>query len=110
MTTPQGPQGPQASTTTSRPDDVDVDERQPLLGASESDSPNTTPNDPEAVLDVEDKKRDWKRTATQIVLVLLGAAILGIFVKSFLDADDVEVWFLDQMLPKKLSKTHFGIV
>jgi hypothetical protein len=84
MTSPQGIHTPP---TTSGPDNFD--ERQPLLDAS--DSAHVTPNDPEAVLDVSDKKPDWKRTAIQVVLVLLGVAILGIFVKSFLDADDVEV-------------------
>jgi len=71
------------------------DERQPLLAAS--NSPHNTISDlpdeelPGAGLDVRDKKRNWKKIAIQCTLVLVGAAILGVFIKGFLDADDIEV-------------------
>lgn len=84
MTTPQTPQIP---TTVGEEDNLD--ERQPLLAVS--DRLPTTSNETNGTdLDVSDKKRDWKRIAIQVVLTLLGAAILGIFIKGFLDANDVE--------------------
>lgn len=69
-----------------------VDERQPLLDTSPSYSqlePPTPERDIDSPLPV--KKRDWRVTAIYIFLGILGAVLLGVFIKGFLDADDVEV-------------------
>lgn len=78
-------QRPQTPTTPAEVDHLEYDERQPLLGASDSPSDSdTTP------VDVNDKQRNWNSTVVRGVFVFLGAAILGLIVKCFLDAN-VEV-------------------
>jgi hypothetical protein len=78
--------------TSPRVDYPEYDERQPLLGASDTHS-DTTPADG-TPLDGTDKQRNWKRTAVKGVFVFLGATIsVGLIVKGFLDAN-VEVCVL----------------
>jgi hypothetical protein len=96
MTTTQKPQTP---TTIEGVDNFD--ERQPLLGAS--DGPHTISNDTD--LDVRDKKRSWMSIG---VLALLGAAILGLLVKLFLDGVDVDVCI--PSISQNLSEEHICIV
>jgi hypothetical protein len=76
------------------------DERQPLLGASEEyQHPTSSEADSDNDLDTRVRKHDWKKTAFRSVLFLLGAALLGFFVKSFIDAGDVEVCILHSITP-----------
>lgn len=85
MTTIERPTTP---TTSPGVDYIEYDERQPLLGASDdTTSANGTP------LDVDDKQRDWTRTAVKVVFAFFGAAILGFIVKALLDAN-IEVCVL----------------
>lgn len=86
-------------------------EAQPLLSSSE---PRTYSNEPAHVegssraaggsdegssdtLVVDDtgaqKTRSWPTIAFQSVIVLLSLGVVGLFIKGFIDADDVEVWF-----------------
>lgn len=83
MTTPQIP------TPNAEAEALDS-ERQPLLGAS--GNLYTAPNGTD--LSVGDNKRNWKTTAFQGCLILLGLAVLGVFIKGFIDAGDVEVCIL----------------
>lgn len=44
--------------------------------------------------DVETSKtRSWPTIAFQSVIVLSSLIVVGLFIKGFIDADDVEVWF-----------------
>jgi hypothetical protein len=79
------------------------DERQPLLGASEGYQ-HPTSNEADNDLDTSVKKRNWKKIAFRGVLFLLGAAILGIFVKSFIDAGDVDVCILHEYAALSISE------
>ncbi|KAI0919508.1 hypothetical protein AcV5_001558 [Taiwanofungus camphoratus] len=63
---------------------VDADERQPLLVDPEYDAENPTGGDPPV------KKRKWWVTGWQAILTLLGIGAIGLFIKGFIDADDVE--------------------
>ncbi|KAG5643994.1 hypothetical protein DXG03_009284 [Asterophora parasitica] len=60
------------------------DERQPLLVPAES-------NDEELGVKPEAHKRGWKTIASYVVLGIVGAVLLGFFIKGFIDADDVDV-------------------
>lgn len=64
---------------------VDADERQPLLVDPEYDAENPTGGAPPV------KKRKWWVTGWQAILTLLGIGAIGLFIKGFIDADDVEV-------------------
>ncbi|KAG6907502.1 hypothetical protein DXG01_008645 [Tephrocybe rancida] len=61
------------------------DERQPLL-------PSTSNTDivEEGGIPPKPQPRSWKKIAGYTVLGFLGAAVLAVFIKGFLDADDVE--------------------
>ncbi|KAI0942697.1 hypothetical protein AcW1_003258 [Taiwanofungus camphoratus] len=63
---------------------VDADERQPLLVDPEYDAENPTGGAPPV------KKRKWWVTGWQAILTLLGIGAIGLFIKGFIDADDVE--------------------
>ena len=84
-------------------------EAQPLLGSS--DSPRTYHDEPlegasqaargsdeesNDTLVAEDtnspKTRPWSTIAFQSIVVLLSLIVVGLFIKGFIDADDVEVW------------------
>lgn len=62
-----------------------IDERQPLLTAD----PDYDAENP--VADEPIKKRSWWAIGWYTVLTLLGGFALGLFIKGFIDADDVEV-------------------
>ncbi|KAF9817900.1 hypothetical protein IEO21_03094 [Rhodonia placenta] len=61
-----------------------IDERQPLLTAD----PDYDAENP--VADEPIKKRSWWAIGWYTVLTLLGGFALGLFIKGFIDADDVE--------------------
>lgn len=57
------------------------------LGDEESSDP-LVPNDASA-----QRTRSWSTIAFQSVITLLSLVVVGLFIKGFIDADDVEVWF-----------------
>ncbi|KAG6889471.1 hypothetical protein C0995_000998 [Termitomyces sp. Mi166 len=67
---------------------VSIDERQPLL-ASTSNNAHTLESEggvPPKPLE----RRNWNKLTYRIILWLIGAAVLVVFVKGFIDADDVD--------------------
>lgn len=63
-----------------------IDERQPLLVANEYDAENPAPED---ILPA--KKRSWWTIGWYSTLSVLGVIAVVLFIKGFIDADDVEV-------------------
>lgn len=39
------------------------------------------------------KTTSWSTIAFQSVIVILSLIVVGLFIKGFIDADDIEVWF-----------------
>ena len=94
-------------------------EAQPLLGSS---GPRTYSSEPREVQDpsraaggsdeetnVTDdasapKRKSWSTIVFQGVIVFLALIVLGLFIKGFIDADDVEVW----LSPEQCS--HWGLL
>jgi len=72
-----------SQSTSTTPPGVE-DERQPLLGGLDPHSDTTLDGTP---LDIDDKQRNWKRTAVKGVFVVLGAAILGLILTCFLEGN-----------------------
>jgi hypothetical protein len=86
------------SSPTPKSPPVEADERQPLLAPEvESEQADVSPEDldgslgqPEAVVRPK-KTRSKVKIASYILLTLLSAFVLAVFIKGFIDADDVEV-------------------
>ncbi|KAG6810108.1 hypothetical protein H0H92_013271 [Tricholoma furcatifolium] len=65
---------------------LSTDERQPLLGETSTDHLAE-----EGRVSPKPQPRNWIKIATLIFLWVLGGAVLAVFIKGFLDADDVDV-------------------
>lgn len=68
------------------PESVPADEREPLL----SRESQAEAGEPEAAAPPE-KKRSWWTIGWYAVFTVLGAVLLALFIKGFIEADDVEV-------------------
>lgn len=70
-----------------------INERQPLLGSQTEVSGDVeNPRDPPAVSpDSSRKGRDWRTIGWYTLLTILIVFTSAIFIKGFIDADDIEV-------------------
>ena len=68
-------------------DSVPTDEREPLLNRESQIEAGEAAVAPE-------KKRSWWTIGWYAAFTIAGAVLLGLFVKAFIDADDVEVSIL----------------
>ena len=73
--------------------DRPVDERSPLIERTDEDSEAVREVEEGAVppTPVPEKKRTWWQIMWNIVLALLAIFVAVVFIKGFIDADDIEV-------------------
>ncbi|KAG8215691.1 hypothetical protein J3R82DRAFT_7565 [Butyriboletus roseoflavus] len=64
------------------------DPSRPAGGSDEESNDTLVADDADAP-----KPRSWSTIAFQFVVVLLSLTVVALFIKGFIDADDVEVWF-----------------
>lgn len=68
-----------------------TDERTPLLAQNDVENPTSAADDDDDTPPDVQKKASWWTTAWYTVLGVLGVLFAVIFIKGFIDADDVEV-------------------
>ncbi|KAI0643334.1 hypothetical protein C8Q79DRAFT_172917 [Trametes meyenii] len=82
------------------PDSVPTDEREPLLNRESQVEAGEASAPPE-------KKRSWWTIGWYAVLTILGAVALALFIKAFVEADDVElVGDLCGLISRCVPRTH----
>lgn len=72
-------------------------EAQPLL-----DSPQVAYDTTEPSAEIVKQECSWKHILFYLLTTLLGVGILAIFIKGFIDADDVTVWVFTSRLAQSL--------
>ena len=74
-----------------------TDEHEPLLGEQSAGKAIIVPTDDEVLLiggeslEAQDKKSTTRSLVKYLIFGLIGVAILGLFIKGFIDAKDVDV-------------------